>query len=142
MECPKCKCELQERQATDLKLLVDDCPQCQGIWFDRKELEKMMPIARQKLEMSWRALKQDYRCPRCQAELYEFTYPQTEVQVDMCRQCQGLWLDGGEFEAIEQARRALRESGRLTEDDPHQTFSGSIKQFWAEFIEHVVKVRR
>ncbi|KPK77193.1 MAG: hypothetical protein AMJ79_04210 [Phycisphaerae bacterium SM23_30] len=142
MECPKCKCELEAKKAAEQKLDIDVCPECEGIWFDKKELEKMMPIARKKLKLHWKAAKQDYLCPRCRVELYEFTYPQTDVWVDMCKTCQGLWLDGGEFEAIEQARQALRQRGRLAEDDPYHTFSGSMRQFMTEFVELVVKVRR
>ena len=142
MDCPKCKVELEVKQAEALPLEIDVCPECEGIWFDKKELEKMMPIARKKLQLHWKAVKQDYLCPRCRVELYEFQYPQTNVYVDMCRKCKGLWLDGNEFEAIAQARQTLRQAGRLHDDDPHQSLSGSIKQFMNEFLEHVVKVRR
>ena len=142
MDCPKCKGELEVKKAAEQKLEIDVCPECEGIWFDKKELGKMMPVARKKLEVHWKAARQDYLCPRCGLGLYEFKYPQTDVHVDMCKRCEGLWLDGGEFEAIEQTRQSLRQMGRLADDDPHRAFSSSMRQFMTEFVELVVKVRR
>jgi len=142
MDCPKCKVALAARQAEGQPVEVDDCPECEGIWFDKKELEKLMPVARKKLDLHWKAEHKDYLCPRCQVELFEFKYPQTEVHIDMCKKCRGVWLDGGEFDAIQEARQKMREIGRLTDDDPHQTFSGSMKQFMVEFVEHVIQVKK
>ena len=142
MDCPKCKVALAARQAEGQPIEVDDCPECEGIWFDKKELEKLMPLARKKLELHWKAEHKEYLCPRCRVGLYEFVYPQTEVHIDMCQKCRGVWLDGGEFEAIQEARQKRREIGRLADDDPHESLTGSVKHFMAEFVEHVVKVKR
>jgi len=36
-KCPKCGCDLQEREHHHVK--VDECVECGGIWLDKGELE-------------------------------------------------------------------------------------------------------
>jgi len=38
------------------------------------------------------------RCPKCGMELIEIDYK--GVKVDKCSECEGVWLDAGELEAI------------------------------------------
>jgi hypothetical protein len=38
------------------------------------------------------------KCPKCGMELIEINYK--GVTVDKCSQCQGIWLDAGELEAV------------------------------------------
>ena len=37
------------------------------------------------------------RCPKCGMELINIDY--RGIEVDKCSECQGIWLDAGEFEA-------------------------------------------
>jgi uncharacterized protein len=37
------------------------------------------------------------RCPKCGMELIEIDYHQ--IKIDKCSECEGVWLDAGEFEA-------------------------------------------
>ena len=37
------------------------------------------------------------RCPKCGMELINIDY--RGIEVDKCGECQGIWLDAGEFEA-------------------------------------------
>jgi Zn-finger nucleic acid-binding protein len=39
MQCPKCGVNLREREKGSI--IIDICPQCQGIWLDAGELEKL-----------------------------------------------------------------------------------------------------
>ena len=39
MRCPKCSAPLKERSFT--KVLIDQCTDCGGIWFDAGELEQV-----------------------------------------------------------------------------------------------------
>ena len=44
------------------------------------------------------------KCPKCNSEtLAEFKVE--DVSVDRCSSCDGIWLDGGEFEKLFAARR-------------------------------------
>jgi hypothetical protein len=38
------------------------------------------------------------RCPKCGMELIEIDYK--GIKVDKCSECEGVWLDAGELEAI------------------------------------------
>ncbi|RJR15342.1 MAG: hypothetical protein C4581_12285 [Nitrospiraceae bacterium] len=38
------------------------------------------------------------RCPKCGMELIEIDY--REIKVDKCSECDGIWLDAGELEAV------------------------------------------
>lgn len=38
------------------------------------------------------------RCPKCGMELIEIDYK--EIKVDKCSECDGIWLDAGELEAV------------------------------------------
>lgn len=38
------------------------------------------------------------RCPKCGMELIEIDYK--GIKVDKCSECEGIWLDAGELEAI------------------------------------------
>ena len=38
------------------------------------------------------------RCPKCGMELIEIDY--REIKVDKCSECEGIWLDAGELEAV------------------------------------------
>lgn len=38
------------------------------------------------------------RCPKCGMELIEIDYK--SIKIDKCSECEGIWLDAGELEAI------------------------------------------
>lgn len=39
-------------------------------------------------------------CPWCRLPLYETTYGDSGIKVDVCNICHGIWLDRGEFKKI------------------------------------------
>ena len=39
-------------------------------------------------------------CPSCSISMVAIDYDDTEVEVDFCTSCRGVWLDGGELEKI------------------------------------------
>ena len=115
MMCPKyCKVCLEPVKVNDVE--VDQCPKCEGVWFDSRKTDELIAILRQgydhlppRLQKSWHkgggrmtpmALAR-YFCPRCGAELATYWYRPEEgrvFQVDGCRinGC-GFWLDDGEL---------------------------------------------
>jgi len=112
MKCPKCRVELVAQTAKgDVRL--DCCPDCRGIWFDAGELEKIMKDAQEDLYVPAAAKQQYLFCPRCVQYLHSFHYPQTEVMIEMCKSCGGLWLDGAEYTKIRKMRDTLARLGKL-----------------------------
>ena len=107
MKCPACKNELKKKNAGNLEL--DVClGGCGGIWFDQAELGRVSAMAANSLHTIW-ALKRNpvqlsepRPCPRCAGQVLDRKWYSDEktVEVDVCPQCGGIWLDDGEFSKI------------------------------------------
>jgi Zn-finger nucleic acid-binding protein len=90
------------------ELLLDQCPDCQGIWFDHGEMEYLLDsldLANTGISVS-DLLRQpsidtveDHReCPVCRRGMRKATIAgNPQLMVDVCPQGDGLWLDGGEL---------------------------------------------
>ena len=63
-----------------------------------------------------------------------FDYPQTFVKVDICKQCEGLWLDAGELKEIEAVRSNLQKTGTIEQYDE----VGGLKGWLIEFIDDAI----
>lgn len=73
-------------------------------YFVRLELERRRKMEEEKLrklaeEEKKRLRELHYmRCPKCGMELSEIEYK--GIKVDKCFECNGIWLDAGEMEAV------------------------------------------
>ena len=73
-------------------------------YFARQELEKRKQMEEEKhkklAEEEKKRLKELHymRCPKCGMQLSEVEYK--GINIDKCFQCDGVWLDAGEMEAI------------------------------------------
>ena len=85
------------------------------MWFDGAEFERILSTATQKLEVPSGAVKLRMACPKCSKPLYAFHYPQTYVTIEMCKECNGFWLDSGEFKEIRAVKESLKAAGQLEE---------------------------
>jgi len=117
--CPICDVPLQEE--TLHRQTVDRCAQCRGIFFDRGELASILNIVRLyrgfELEedeidtLSENGEARSITCPGCGENM-----SQNEVGgavVDICDGCGGVWLDGGEIQALKIAENHVRENINL-----------------------------
>jgi Zn-finger nucleic acid-binding protein len=103
--CPTCKEHMRSRSMSNFQ--VDECPLCDGLWFDDQEPEKMVctaaapqyffePIA---FDDSRKVVPEGQRrCPRCETVMDVFSV--REVSVDVCTSCRGMWLDRRELQKI------------------------------------------
>lgn len=108
MVCPRCKTELE--QALFYNCEVDYCPKCLGIFFEQEELrwakdEKdqnlvWLDIDLWKDEKKFRLNYGIRLCPVCRVPLYEVYYGASQIIVDVCNICKGIWLDRSEFKKI------------------------------------------
>ena len=106
MQCPKCPTSplvATRVQTTE----VDRCKACGGIWFDNHELvpllhESISDLAALRGKGTPRGVNQKHgRCPRDNAELLRVSSALgRSVILDTCPECQGIWLDGGEFDTL------------------------------------------
>ncbi|MFC1478449.1 zf-TFIIB domain-containing protein [Candidatus Margulisiibacteriota bacterium] len=103
--CPNCK-EVELEMINKKGVEVDYCPKCFGIWFDSGELNEF--LSKSLKEGETRVDKQEAvldesgrKCPVCRLPLskhnYHFNIP---VMIDSCMNCNGIWLDRGEFDKI------------------------------------------
>ncbi len=112
MKCPKCHEELAHKMFGEIE--VDQCPACQGIWFDLGELPT---LRKQKnthySQTSAEAAVHDVLsapCPRCGGEgdmtrINDLKRP--EIIMDTCPVCYGIWLDGGELDKLTESNLGL-----------------------------------
>ena len=129
MDCPKCVGRLQPfkiraykadskklpvsyAKATKIESLeLDKCFVCDGMWFDKDELNK---LSVEKVSEKTIASKIDdpkiYKrlneksglCPRCKKPMRRIKGRKglKNVFIDLCGKCKGVWLDGGEVNHI------------------------------------------
>lgn len=108
MECPSCKHELKKIPYKDTEL--NQCINCGGLWFDGGEFVKMKDKEDEFLRWLDVDLFSDPKqfvggystmtCPKDKQLLYEISYDNADIKVDVCNTCKGIWLDKNEYEQI------------------------------------------
>jgi Zn-finger nucleic acid-binding protein len=108
MKCPKCEEQLKEVPFQGVK--IDSCSSCKGYWFEDGELRKAKDEKEESLnwmdvdlwenEANFRISKNEILCPDCGMPLYEVNYGDSNIKIDVCNVCEGMWLDEGEFRKI------------------------------------------
>jgi len=108
MFCPLCKTQFKKEDFYGVE--VDYCPQCLGLWFEKDELRQAkdekdkdlnwLDIDLWKDETKFKISKEKKICPRCSVPLYSVNYGDSNIEVDICNLCQGIWIDRGEFKKI------------------------------------------
>lgn len=129
MKCPRDQQELKA-ETYEGHVTVHTCPECGGMWLDKGELEEIEEIMehdyRDELaripdfignafEMARQLNSHGISCPSCgsKTESTEYAYC-SQVVIDRCPECGGIWLDKGELEAIEIFyERSHKESRKL-----------------------------
>lgn len=108
MKCLLCESVLNgaELDATH----VEHCPGCGGIWLDHGELDGL--VAAEDEDVRWmemdlwgdalevRGSVSQRECPNGHGRLAALMYGKSDIEVDVCPICGGVWLDAGELEKI------------------------------------------
>lgn len=113
LTCPKCHKTLYARDLNGVE--VDYCEEgCKGIWFDEGELQKVRQSEKSgiyaeqtgsfKEKSKDDSIKEaDRTCPKCgeSAKLNRYNWDlKSDIFLDTCPQCKGVWLDFGELEGM------------------------------------------
>lgn len=107
MHCPHCvDLELEPQRVSSKGVEVDRCNRCKGVWFDAQELSRILTTVSTRLSPPRGATVTRRTCPKCFIPLAAFDYPDSDVEIDMCPECHGLWLDRSEFREIKLVGRA------------------------------------
>ncbi len=99
MKCPRDGTDLTTQR--DKGVDVDRCPQCQGLWLDKEELDEIEATVapdedtrRATIEYSKRP--SELSCPICGKPMLAFNYRAYNLELDACEEEHGFWLDAGE----------------------------------------------
>ena len=99
-------------------ILLEQCKECGGIWFDAMELfsarhgeaEIIEVFDSKSLWTPTNIEKRILRCPLDQSELFQFKdrYFLKGIILERCPWCSGIWLNRGDFTKFQQARQELK----------------------------------
>lgn len=129
LTCPECGEVCKEVYAEanyGRVLLLDQCNNCGGIWFDNWELYYLKDAEAKRLDTvnlnsflaKGPAKKGADTCPRhCGIPLEPFQDPNlpADSRISRCKKCNGLWLNRGELVKYEEHKNKLRNRLEKTE---------------------------
>ena len=113
MNCPACHSALAKKRYREI--VLDVCPKCRGVWFDRRELSDFIDLYLQDHEdlpdstiqlnksvTSVAAVHEPRRpCPSCEEQLIKVNYAyDSNIIVDKCLSCNGVWVDRPELKQL------------------------------------------
>jgi Zn-finger nucleic acid-binding protein len=119
--CPNDDIEMRQVKAEShygQSFFVDQCLECGGIWFDKSELylakqgqaEKIELLDTENLRTPCDIKNTDLLCPQDHLKLIIFSDPYfpKDLVIARCPQCDGLWLNRGEFKKYQSFRQEKR----------------------------------
>lgn len=109
MNCPVCRTELEPFDCYGTR--IHECPTCKGEWFDGEKLRGAIRKADDDLRWFDFALFEETSrphpeaapsrsCPRCSSAMIRLQYEHSQVLIDKCEGCGGVWLDRDELQAL------------------------------------------
>jgi Zn-finger nucleic acid-binding protein len=160
MKCPVCKADVLEPILLQDDLPARTCPQCSGIWLrfndylawqhgrgaDLEEMPSDKPF-----DPKWetRELK---LCPDCGHILARYkTFPDVNYYLDRCRNCNGIWFDKNEWDALAERNLHVRLNEFFThpwqeklhqQETAHHMEKIYLEKFGENDYEHAKKVRQ
>lgn len=114
-------------EVTIAGVAVDFCAAgCRGIFFDNRELERMDQTHEATDDPLLQEILADGRerdersaplsCPRCDIKMRRHGYALgTDIHIDRCYGCNGIWLDRGELAAVRENFKSPEERKRNVE---------------------------
>ncbi len=143
--CPVCQVNLVPQ--THLGITIDVCPTCAGIWFDADELPRLReldPGVLPRIEHLYQPTVERYEgagdrpCPVCRVPMYRYNYLYTSnIALDGCDQCGGVWVDHGELVKMDQ----LAQEARAMEIPPETRAQLELLKMEAELKERQAQLR-
>lgn len=111
LQCPRCSTALSTATIDDAyftPIEVEQCDLCNGMWLSSDTLERVENVYEPVL-IEFRDIPskedqyEEMQCPQCESVTMVKSVHERDknVVIDSCPQCHGVWLDGGELEAIQ-----------------------------------------
>lgn len=118
-DCPACSGTLAETtfpgkligpDGKSVEVTMDQCGDCTGIWFDEAEIEATMGAHTPLFSLATAPATPGERgCVRCVEPMNVVHI--LGVELDVCPQCAGIWLDPGELKQVFAAYKAQYGAG-------------------------------
>ena len=113
--CPHCNIPLTEVDYSGFNVLY--CGQCKGYLVDVSRLETIKRLGRKEQAALKAEVRAEYqgdqaaqiKCPKCHLPMQKkpVQLPGLTLQLDACKECALLWLDGGELALVQLEHRTL-----------------------------------
>jgi Zn-finger nucleic acid-binding protein len=131
--CPECGEPLVAFELGGVE--IDRCIACGGTWLDEGEIELIAKLAgvehgdlREALE-AHRGKPGKRRCPRCRGKLLAAPVGKEQpLEIELCPNEHGLWLDRGEMESVIKCFHAGEE--------------GAVAQFFSELYRSAIDTEK
>jgi len=99
LKCPKCNADLVP--AVRHKINVNYCQSCKGMWLERQDLGKLEDEVFDygddaKGTLAFSSTPTTAKCPECNAPLKRFKYRFYDLEMEVCENQHGYWLDEDE----------------------------------------------
>jgi len=99
MNCPNCNAALVPTKRDRIEMEI--CPQCQGMWLTRQELEELEDEVfdlgdDKKGTRAFDSIADTRKCPECSKPMNRFEYRFYDLEMDFCGEGHGFWLEAGE----------------------------------------------
>lgn len=99
LKCPRDETTLAAE--THHGIEVDHCPTCNGRWLDHHELDQLEATVasteeERRATIEYGERRGELKCPVCGQLMTAFNYRAYNLELDVCSQEHGYWLDAGE----------------------------------------------
>ncbi|MBD1556421.1 rhomboid family intramembrane serine protease [Vibrio sp. S9_S30] len=127
--CPKCdNARLEATQYEGEE--IDICLECGGLWFEKNEVNRLIdevndgPIGECYSEHFGEELgESEYLCPDCAKPMERHHLLQSyQHEIDICRSCDGSWIDKEELKAVECSPELRKVLGELNQKISWKTY--------------------
>ncbi|MYH41650.1 MAG: hypothetical protein F4150_07845 [Chloroflexi bacterium] len=131
LRCPRDDSALVAKQIHGIE--VDHCTTCNGRWLDHHELDELEATRVEDAGLRRATIRYADRdsellCPICRRQMSAFNYRGYDLELDVCEEEHGFWLDAGEDgrvrDIIDERVRGLRRAV-------------SAEQAWKDFLDGV-----
>ncbi|MCY4639072.1 MAG: zf-TFIIB domain-containing protein [Chloroflexi bacterium] len=131
LRCPRDDSALIARRVHDIE--VDHCTTCNGRWLDHHELDELEATRAgdegvRRATIRYADRDSELRCPVCGRQMSAFNYRGYDLELDVCEEEHGFWLDAGEDgrvrDIIDERVRGLRRAA-------------SAEEAWKDFLDGV-----
>ncbi len=138
--CPSCGANLNSYEVFGIE--IEGCPECNGFFLDRDELRKLKDRS---IRDSWgnlrwmddeveaiekaRIMFSKRICPKCKGVRFlSSIFGDSNIIIDHCPSCHGIWLDKDEFQSIVQY--LSEQLNKLSSAEMASNAYQEIKEIW------------